>query len=290
MGDCAEAQIVEAQSALTRQQIRLQERALAKRGQAIVSAGLPPTPDKRDIVAVAFVLVRMLRNRNDPHRAVAAAGLIHGLNEVSTRKSPGTAKLACAKGCGHCCHNWVGATVPEVLLLAAGVRSAARAKPDLIARIVGRTKITAGLSRTERFGAKLPCPLLVDSQCSFYRERPAVCRQTTSLDLAGCLDEFEGRGYGGEMKVSSVYLAHARNSRVPLSAALRLAGLDMASYELSAALARALERDDTELRWLAGEDVMAGIAKGPLEEGAGEAVVAIERELAPLMRDAGAGD
>lgn len=272
---------------LTRQQIRLQERALVKRGQAVVSAGLPTTPDKQDIVAVALVLARTLRNRDDPQRALAAARLVHGLNEASTRKSPGTAKLACARGCGYCCHNWVGATVPEVLLLAASIRTAARARTDLMARISERTKATAGVSRTARFGAKLPCPLLVDDQCSFYRERPAVCRQTTSLDLAGCLDEFDGRGYGDDIKVSGIYLAHARNSRVPLSAALRLAGLETGSYELSAALARALERDETEARWLAGEDVMAGIAKGPPEPAVDDAVAAIERELAPLMRPAG---
>lgn len=274
---------------LTRQQIRLQERALVKRGQAVVAAGLPPTPDKQDIVAVAVVLARMLRNRDDPERALAAARLIHGLNEASTRKSPGTAKLACAKGCGYCCHNWVGATVPEILLLAASVRNAGRAKPDLVAGILERTKATAGVSRSGRFGAKLPCPLLVDDRCSFYRERPAVCRQTTSLDLAGCLDEFDGRGYGGDIKVSGIYLAHARNSRVPLSAALRLAGLDTASYELSAGLARVMAEVDTGTRWLAGEDMMAGIAKAPREPAVDDAIAAIERELAPLMRDAGAG-
>lgn len=274
---------------LTRQQIRQQERALAKRGQAVVSSGLPPTPDKQDIVAVALVLARTLRNRDDPGRAISAARLVHGLNEVSTRKSPGAAKLACARGCGMCCHNWVGATVPEVLLLAATARNSARSQPDLIGRIVERTNVTAGRSRLERFGAKLPCPLLVDNQCSYYRERPAVCRQTTSLDLAGCLDEFEGRGYGGEIKVSSVYLAHARNSRVPLSAALRLTGLDTATYELSAALACALALDDPERRWLGGEDVMAGIEKGPRDQAVDDAISAIERELAPLMRDASVG-
>jgi Fe-S-cluster containining protein len=231
-----------------------------------------------------------LGRRDDPGRASAAARLVHGLNEVSTRKSPGTAKLACAKGCGACCYNWVGAMVPEVLLLAATVRNSARSQPGLIGRIVERTEVTAGRGRAERFGAKLPCPLLADNQCSFYRERPAVCRQTTSLDLAGCLDEFEGRGYGGEIKVSSVYLAHARNSRVPLSAALRLTGLDTATYELSAALARALAHDETERRWLGGEDVMAGIERGPRDQAADDAIGAIERELAPVMRDAGVAD
>lgn len=271
---------------LTRQQIRQQERALTKRGQAAIASGLPVTPDKQDILAVTLVLARKLIDLDDPLRAISAARVMHGLQDVSVRKAPGAAKLACGKGCSYCCHNWVGVTVPEVLLLADAVRSAARTRAGLIAIVAERTRATSGSSRTDRFGAKLPCPLLVDNQCSFYRERPAVCRQTTSLNLAGCLDEFEGRGYGGEIEVSSVYLAHARNSRVPLSAALRLAGLDRETYELSEALARALECEQAQWRWLAGEDVMAGVARGPREPAVDSAVAAIERELAPLMRPA----
>ncbi len=271
---------------LTRQQIRQQDRALAKRGQAVAASGLPVTPAKQDIIAVALVLARTLENTADAARASTAARLVHGLNDVSTRKVPGTAELACSRGCGYCCHNWVGATIPEVFLLADAVRGAAGSRAGLLAEIGERAKATAGLGRVERFGAKRPCPLLVDNQCSFYRERPSVCRQTTSLNIAGCLDEYEGRGYGGEIEVSSVYLAHARNCRVPLSAALRLTGLDAATYELSAALVRALEREDVQARWLAGEDVMAGIAKGPRDPAVDTAVAAIERELAPLMRPA----
>ena len=270
----------------SRQQIRQQERALAKRGEAAISAGLPQTPQKDDIVAVAFVLGRTLRDQKEPRRASRAAAEMHALTEASTRRTPGTAKLACSKGCGYCCHTWVGATAPEVLLLAGGIRAdAARrpslVKPGLIDDIVARSRPLAGLSAAKRFGAKLPCPLLVDGACSRYRERPAMCRQATSLDLSGCLEEFEGKGLGGAIPVSAVYLAHTRNSRVPLIAALRLSGLDARTYELSAGLARALETENAETRWLAGENVFAGVAQGapevaPAEQAIGE----ILRELA----------
>lgn len=263
----------------TRQQIRQQERAWAKRGQAVASSGLAPTPEKQDVLAVTFVLSRKLGEQDNPHRASEAAKLVLGLCEVSMRKAPGAAKLACAKGCGYCCHSWVAATVPEVLNLAGSIREAARSRPGLLDRIGQSAAGLAGLSREQRFGARLPCPLLVDSACSFYRERPVVCRQTTSLELAACIDEFEGRGFGGEIKVSSVYLAHARNSRAPLSAALAICGLDGRTYELSSALVRVLELDDAERRWLAGEDIMAGIARGPEETAFRDAVAAIVREI-----------
>ncbi len=268
----------------SRQQLRQQTRALTKRGEAAIAAGLPQTPHKDDVVAVAYVLARALRGADQPDRATQAAAMMHAVNEASTRRTPGVAKLACSKGCGYCCHTWVGATVPEVLLLARAIKADAPRQPGRVAGIVERSKATAGLSPAERFGAKLPCPLLVNNACSQYRERPAVCRQATSLDLSGCIDEFEGRGLGGDIKVSAVYLAHARNSRVPLLAAMRLAGQEPQIYELSAALARVLEQQDAEARWLAGEDIMAGIAKGPAEPAAAlQAVETIVVALKGLM-------
>ena len=270
----------------SRQQQRQQERALVKRGEAAISAGLPQTPQKDDVVAVAFVLARTLRGAKEPRRASRAAAEMHALTEASTRRTPGTARLACAKGCSYCCHTWVGATAPEALLLAGVIRADAARLPGLVDDIVARSRPLAGLTAAQRFGAKLPCPLLVDGACSRYRERPAMCRQATSLDLSGCLEEFEGKGLGGEIPVSAVYLAHTRNSRVPLVAALRLAGLDARTYELSAALARALETEDAEARWLAGEDVFTGIAQGAAEVAAAEqAISAILRELSGLRRE-----
>ena len=268
---------------LTRQQMRQQERALAKRAQSAVSFGLPQTPDKQDLVALAHSLARRLADPGDPHRAGDAARLILTLNETSARKTPGAARLVCAKGCSYCCHTWVGPTVPELLLLAAAIRERARREIGLVERIIARTTPLVGLTREQRFGAKLPCPLLVDHACSFYRDRPLVCRQATSLDLSGCLDEFQGHGFGQAIKVSAVYIAHARNSRVPLVAALVAVGLDASTYELSAGLARILSIPDAEARWLAGEDVMAGIDKGPEDTAVKTAVDMLVREIGPLL-------
>lgn len=272
----------------SRQQQRQQERALRKRGEAAVSSGLPQTPEKADLVAVAYVLTRMLRETSAADRASRAAAAMHAMSEASTRKAPGKAKLACAKGCGYCCHTWVGATVPEVMLLARALRADAGRSPARIPGIIARSTALAGLSPLQRFGARLACPLLIDNACSQYRERPVVCRQATSLDLARCIEEYEGLGHGGEIPVSAVYLAHARNARVPLIAALRLAGLETHTYELSAALARALGASDGEARWLGGEDLMTGVARGPGEPAAAlQAVDMIVREIGALNDGAG---
>ncbi|CAN0513727.1 unnamed protein product, partial [Phaeothamnion confervicola] len=166
-------------------------RALLKQGEAVIKAGLAVSPAKSDLVAVAFTLGQLLRDKADAARASAAARMAAGLLEASQRRTPGTARLACAKGCGSCCHSWVGATAPEIFLLAQALRADAARRPGEIARVVAASRVTAGLPAQERFGAKLPCPLLVDNACSRYRERPAVCRQVTSLDLSACLEEYE---------------------------------------------------------------------------------------------------
>ena len=268
-----------------RQQQRQQQRTLAKRGQTALAAGLPVKPDKADIVAVSAVLARTLLDKADPERASTAARQAHALNDASTRRTPGTSRLACGKGCGYCCHSWVGATAPEIMLLARAVRSGEARRPGLLGEVMARSRGTAGLTPLQRYGAKLACPLLVDNVCTHYQDRPTVCRQTTSLDLSGCVDEFEGRGFEGDIKISAVYLAHARNARTPLLAALRLAGLDSRTYELSAGLSRALEFANSEARWLAGDDVLAGVARAPAEPPQVEqAVGVIVHELKDLVR------
>lgn len=265
----------------SRQQQRQRERSLVKQGLAALAKGLPVTPHKDDVTAIAMIVARALQDMTAADRASRAAALIHALSDASARRTPGEAKLACRKGCGLCCHTWVGATAPEILHLAQAIRADAARNPSIsIDGIIARCAATAGLTPGERFGAKLPCPLLVADACSRYQERPTMCRQATSLDLAACIEEFEGRGLGEDMPVSAVYLAHARNARLPLLAALALARLPAHVFELSAGLARALQVEDAEQRWLAGEDVFAGIQRGPAEPAAvRQAVIAIVREL-----------
>ena len=190
----------------TRQQNRLRTKSLLKHGRAIVAAGLPTIAQQDDLLAVAMVLAKMLADTADPQRASRAAALMHQLTTASALKTPGTAKLACTKGCGYCCHMWVAATAPEIFLLARSIREDKSRDPAAtIAQIVARSAHTIGLTPAERFGAKRPCPLLVDNACSQYRMRPAVCRQATSFDLAGCIDEYEGRNLGGGISISKVH-------------------------------------------------------------------------------------
>jgi hypothetical protein len=114
-----------------------------------------------------------------------------------------------------------------------------------------------GKDPPSRVGARLPCPLLVDNSCSVYAERPFVCRQTAAYEVQPCIEGFEGRD--GLMRAPRRELAASSNAHVAMLAALKAAGLGTDGYELAGALSRVVDDPGAEERWLAGEDVFAGL-------------------------------
>lgn len=260
---------------LDRQQRRARRRQLAGLARQVTARGLPVSAPADEVLAIALGIHDQLTDRTRDDRASAAAATMHAVFEASMRAAPPRLTLACRKGCSYCCHNWVGATAPELLAIARHLTARPHATPTRgkpsgappsfdLASLDVRLSRTRGITIADRFGAKLPCALLVDGACSIYATRPTVCRQTTSVDLAACLDEFDGRDAGGDMTVSRVVLDHAANCQLALRAALSASDLPQATYELSAGLTAALA-PDAEARWLAGDDVFAGVAQGPAD-------------------------
>lgn len=264
---------------MTRQQFRQVQRARVKRGEASLKHGLPDVPAAADLVDTASALLQSLAKPGMARPASTVAATAQALNSASIKARPGQRPLACAAGCSACCHTWVAAAAPEIFRLADHLR----ARPDAEAEVDHvrqRAAATVGLTPTQRFGAKRPCPLLAeDGRCGVYDYRPTACRQATSYDLAACQDEFEGREFGGDMEVSRLHMAHARNAFVVMAAALKARGYDTPRYELSEALLRAIEQPDAEARWLAGEDVFAGVARAPADPRIDADVAALARSL-----------
>lgn len=237
---------------------RQRRKQLREYGAATLTRGLRPMPEHDTLLGVAVVLQEALTDTARADRASHAASLMHRVFEASLKAQPPRLEMACKSGCDSCCHNWVSATAPELFLLARGLRG--KTEPTLLERL----RTTAGLSIADRFGRKLPCALLVDGRCSVYAQRPTVCRQTTSTNLAACIEEFEGHDFNGDIVVSRVMLDHARNCRVPLQVALAACGRSQAGYELSAGLLAAMV-EGAETLWLAGGDPFAGVATAPEE-------------------------
>ncbi|MFM9942573.1 MAG: YkgJ family cysteine cluster protein [Hyphomicrobiaceae bacterium] len=239
----------------SRQQRRQIERERIKAGRALASSGLIAKPPREAMRDVASLLRSTLADKRNAQRAGDAAALAHALMETSLARQPGRAEIACSKGCSYCCYTFVGATPPEIFRLADAIRhgKVAGVTPDLVRE---RAVETRSLPPDARTGAKIACPLLVDNACAAYSERPLVCRQTTSISLPACKDEFEGLGSDkAAMAVSTAHLAHASNAHVALLAALYSAGLPATAYELASALDVALATPDGERSWLAGEDI-----------------------------------
>lgn len=245
----------------TRQQRRREAREKVKAGRQILAKGLSLQPKAAEIVAVAMVVKAKLDEAHNPRRASEAAEIAQALVETSVAARPPTLqKIACAKGCSYCCHTFVGATPPEIFRLAHAVRGGLAAGMT-VETIRDRAKPLIGIAPADRLGRKLPCPLLVDNACSIYRHRPMACRQATSLDLAACIDEFEGRDLEARVPISGAYLQHSSNAHITLLGALRAARLPTDALELAAALDVALAEPEAEARWLAGDDVFRDVAR-----------------------------
>jgi hypothetical protein len=247
-------------SEASRQQRRREAREQTKVGQRHLANGLAQQPKRDDVLAVARVVASKLAERGNARRASEAAALVHALFERSLARGSIDPRIACRAGCNHCCHQFVGAVPPEVFRIADIVRAGRRQGLDT-AGVLARGAPLAGLAPAERIGRKLACPLLVDGLCSVYAERPLVCRQTTSFDVAACIEELDGKDLGKRIEVSPAHLDHAGSASVILLGAMRAASLPDNAYELSAALAVALAEPEAERHWLDGADVFRDLAR-----------------------------
>ena len=222
----------------------------------------------------AEALFAILADRSNPRRAGDAAAYSIASLDRLLRETPSPLPLACAKGCATCCHNWVSATAPEIFLLARALGEDATA----IARVRSAADRTRGLDRERRVHGGEACALLAENLCSVYAVRPLVCRAYVSASLPACLAAFGGGPAQIPMPTRYVQLRASHDHA--LWAALRAADLPDASYELNEAVARVLGDTEAEARWLAGEDVFAGIAREEIDE---EASAAFTDELAAVL-------
>ncbi len=276
---------------MTRQERRAQLKenlaAVAKRGIDLAA----PRPDKLwRVIACTRLLMDTLDGKS-PTRASGAARRAHEFFEVSLKFNPSEHRIACAKGCGFCCHLRVTAMAPEVFLLANHIRREFKNDFEtVLARLRATDANVRGLNARERATHHYACGLLVDNSCSVYSARPSACRALTSISVETCKRGYEGEEV--EVMTPAVWTEIRGAHNQALWAALAHAGLSYDAYELNHALLIALETKDAEARWLAGEDVFAAAGREREDED-GEALKkricerliagAMGRELPPLV-------
>ncbi len=240
---------------MTRQQRRAAERESLRYFER---AGIPPTRDIVPLILQTKKLIGVLSNQGNPRRASDVAELALKGFEISATNHPPEKSLDCRAGCSFCCHLWVAATAPEVLLIARSILQQSPAARDLSRhRIEQAYHATAGKNEDERQMDPKPCALLDQSRCTVYSSRPLVCRAMVSHDVTACESAF--RDGGASIPVPANMPLLRRAHRYCLTAALRRHGLSTKVHELNHAIWKALNVERVEERWLAGEDVFAGV-------------------------------
>jgi hypothetical protein len=242
----------------SRQQRRQQERRLADLGRSALARGFPPSLDDEVSLGVSMVLRGKLKEVGNHARASEAATLAEQLLDRSNAGSAADAQVACRRGCSHCCIAAVSITAPEIFRIAGWLRHTKGLLAALTpALVIERAKTSCGIPVEEMMQRGLPCPLLIDGACGIYTARPLSCRQLLSRSEASCRTIYSG----GKIAPPFIDGALQRGvlARIVPLGAVKSVGLSDTSYELSGALLTALADVTTERRWLAGEDVFAGV-------------------------------
>lgn len=198
-------------------------------------------------------VVRLLQSSKSPSPNSDAVMHVAALLD---RTVPASAHkiLACGRGCSHCCTQMVALTAPEAFLVAARVRKNAR----VVAAINEVHNKTRELTLEQRLRSGIMCALLDEKVCSIYPARPLGCHGFVSVNLDACIAAFVN-GAPPDIPMPSEYATVLYACRMLLMAALRLLRLNDSSYEMNAALAAILSQENAEARWLAGENVFAGV-------------------------------
>jgi hypothetical protein len=230
----------------------------------LLEEGLSTASDLSTTAELTAVLIGILGRLDDPGRASAAAALVEDVFDASLRRHPQRGAIACRAGCAHCCiSNFVAASIPEVLLQGRWIRAGWPDEGAGIRRRIARAGRTPrDLADAGKRVPKEACPVLDHGgACGAYEARPLACRGYVSTSVEPCLRALADPDT--PVPATRTHVFFRGRCAIALFAALKASRLSHASYELGHALAVAVETPDAEARWLAGEDVFAGVQIDP---------------------------
>jgi hypothetical protein len=204
--------------------------------------------------------------RPTPERVVAALDQVFALADQSweaTRATVSfrfnTAASACKAGCGWCCHQQVGISVPEAIRIAVHIRALPPAEASaMVERVRSLDDQTNGLATSGRSAGKQPCAFLVEGACAIYAVRPLRCRGLHSTDVGFCIASFndpDSVKAGLELgTVRPVFLGapqHVYDQALNgVLKALHFAGISDYGLELTAAVRELLDQPKRMAAWL----------------------------------------
>ncbi len=244
---------------LSRQQRRKIKRDSIERGRKVLARGLGAELGEDEAVGVALILHECLADTARADRASEVAAIVEDLLEKSLVPDLRGLELGCRKGCSFCCSALVTCSAPEIFRAAAWLRENGTGPAAPIKReaIVAEAARRNSLSPEKLFVERAPCPMLVEGACGVYPVRPIPCRALYSLSSEACrLAMHEDKG---EVPIIAPAMTKGEMARTLLLAAVNAAGLPDRGIELTAGVVAVIDKPDAEARWLAGEDVFAGV-------------------------------
>jgi Fe-S-cluster containining protein len=166
---------------------------------------------------------------------------------------------ACKQGCACCCHGLkVDVSAPEAIAIAEFLRGLT---PEELAQTSEQMAEEAEYARTldveARWREQTPCAFLEDEsgECVIYDVRPFACRAHTSMSVEQCeraaADPTRGTAVDKHLVPASVF----GMAKSAILVACHEAGLDTRGFELTNAVAVALNEPAAAERWACGEPV-----------------------------------
>lgn len=166
--------------------------------------------------------------------------------------APDAHTLACKNGCYWCCYFTVDVRAVEVFsILDFMARELSVAEQERVRReIAANSAMLQGLDEMERMRRNVKCPFLSTGRCTIYEARPQTCRNYHATDVAGCRASYE-RPEDTEIDPDFAPLVYqAGGAHVDAFCnALQQRGYDVQAYELSTALAAAMQQPAARARF-----------------------------------------
>lgn len=123
---------------------------------------------------------------------------LHRAADVVSHAAESTGSVACRQGCAHCCHIPITITRPEALYISSMTsRPIVQSPVGVIDTADVNDNRHVGVAAEDgpwRHHIGVPCPFLVNNQCSIYKARPLACRYHFSLDTDSLLCELSQDG------------------------------------------------------------------------------------------------
>jgi len=197
------------------------------------------------------------------HCAVIQIQFYEAMQQSLVEALPPAKPWACESGCSACCWQKVACTIPEAIGIAAWLSDRSEEEKQRIRADAERLHdTTSALDDFDRVRAALPCPLLVEQQCSVFEARPIACRAIYSFDRKACERFYFEHDFQTRIPHYDLMVEAHGQMLLGYGRALDKLGLDGGIVELASALLILLNEPDAIDRYLAGERVFEAAKLG----------------------------